>query len=299
MRKLKPVDIATTIEVKKCDITLNKNCVSSVVSSINSLLWCFQNGKADPSREGQPPTDKAADADSDSDDSDDEDLENLIKDKLYGQKSLGESGRKSSDFPEIDEGMLGANDEYINSLEEEFDKLENEAKDLSPSSHSSSQQSPNSPAAGQGGSIIPLIKVGFICENLCVSVKEVANVDLKQINLKLAVEPEPQVTVQGKPKMLGGGNSEGGSSVAAGGAGGAGAGSGSVTSGISSSLDSVLQNPDDFLAVMQRQSKDDKKSKKIMSALKMSVFSVDLSLGSFSVVSAIPKKYFLIFTSFL
>lgn len=268
------------------------------MSSINSLLWCFQNSKNESSRESQSSTDKAADADSDSDDSDDEDLENLIKDKLYGQKSSQQSGQKSLDFPEIDEGMLGVNDEYINSLEEEFDKLENEAKDLSPGPYSSSQQSPNSAGAGQSESVIPLIKVGFICENLSVSVKEVANVDLKQIHLKLAVEPEPQISVQVKPKVLIGG-SEGGSTVASSGGvgGGGGGGSGSVTSGMSSSLDSVLQNPNDLFAVMQqRQGKGEKTSKKIMSALKMSVFSVDLSLGSFSVVSAIPKKYFYIFT---
>lgn len=242
--------------------------MNSVISSLNSLLWCFQNSKLYSSREGQNPIDKSNDTDTDSDDSDDEDLENLIKDKLYGQKQLQQQDfKKQPDFPEIDEGMLDVNDDYINSLEEEFDKLESEAKDLSFSP--SSQQ-----GAGQsnGGSVIPHIKMVFTCDTLAVSFKEVANIDLKQIQIGATVEPEPTQTKHGKQKAVGSVSLEGGS--------------------MTSSLDSALQDINGFLVVMQQpnQAKSGKGSKRFMSSLKSSVFTFDIALGSFSVVSAIPNK---------
>lgn len=284
---MKPVEINASIDIKKGEITVNKNCVNAVVASLNSLLWCFQNKKAENRGEGSC---GAGDTDTDSENSEDEDLENFVKDKLYGQK---QQQQQPPDFPEIDEGMMmAANDEYINSLEEELETIENDAKDSSPTTSSSPQPLSSSATASSAGgstsaSVIPVIRVGVTCENLAVSFVELANIELKQLQLGLLVDPEPQKK-HGRHRTTGNITivAEGSSAQLA-----SSPSTQSSSSSVSSSLDSMLQDPAEFFTTVQyRQTRDEKGSKRIVSSFKMSTFTFDITIGGFSVVSALPEK---------
>lgn len=118
------LDVDITSELSLIKINVNKNCVSSFMSAVNSLLWCLQystmqqNGNTDGNS-----ADKSTDSDSE-----DENDSGTGEDLTLSESVLTKSENA------LDESMVTAKDEYLNTLKKEYAEAESLFSDDSMSS---------------------------------------------------------------------------------------------------------------------------------------------------------------------